>query len=293
MPKALCNGINVHYVVKGEGPDVILAHGITSSLAVWYNQVMPALSKEFRVTMYDLRGHGYTDLTEKGYDSHNMTLDLLGLMDHLKIDRAHIVGHSYGGVIGLHLAALYPQRVNSVSISDTGIACLRHLRVIKDWPGWDLFKDQLTQHNISYEKYTDDPERIFRRSMLIPRQFGMRKGESRSTERMSKLLDTTQMVKEFREIAGLTEEVIATIQAPVLALYGAQSPYRDIVLRLKELLPHCHWDVMTGTGHFLLLQNPDVFVEREAAFLRDPMGFIAANRKAEPAAADAVQQLPA
>ncbi|MEE8170341.1 MAG: alpha/beta hydrolase [Phycisphaerae bacterium] len=285
MAKARLNGINVHYQVRGEGPDVVLIHGITSTMAVWYTHVLPALAENFRVTMYDLRGHGYTELTRGGYDSANMTADLMALMDHVGIKQARLVGHSYGGAIALHAAALAPKRFAGVVISDAGIACLRHLRKIETWHGWDTYKEQLASHDIDLSKFADDADLIIRRSFQIPRQFGMRKGELRGTRRLQRLVDETDVIKEFREIAGLTEEMLATIGTPVQALYGDQSPYHGVVTRLSELLSNCYWDVITGTGHFLLLQEPDVFIARILPFLRDPRGYVAAHRAAPTGAA--------
>src|SRR5258706_8468964 len=102
MPKVLANGIQQHYQMRGEGPDVVLLHGVTSNLAVWYNGVLPVLSSEFRVTAYDLRGHGLSDLTPNGYSSRDMSEDLHGLLDALEIRDAILVGHSFGGAIALH-----------------------------------------------------------------------------------------------------------------------------------------------------------------------------------------------
>lgn len=278
MAKSQINGINVHHQAKGEGPDVVLIHGITSTMAVWYTQVMPELCREFRVTMYDLRGHGYTELTQSGYTSLQLADDLLHLMDHLGIERARLVGHSFGGVVGLHLAALHPDRVEGVVVSDAGIACLRHLRNIEDWPGWETWKDELAERDISYDQFTDDPEIMIRQSFKIPRQFGMRKGEPRGTKRLQRLLDESNVIREFREVAGLTEEVLASIQAPVQALYGSESPYRGVVSRLGELLPNCCRALLTGTGHFLLLQEPNVFISHVLEFIRDPAEYIETHR---------------
>ncbi|NWF65821.1 MAG: alpha/beta hydrolase [Chloroflexi bacterium] len=284
MGKAQINGIEIHYQQKGEGPDVVLVHGVTSTMAVWYNQVMPALRERFRITLYDLRGHGYSEMTPTGYNTDTMSDDLLGLMDHLKLDGACVVGHSYGGAIGLHAAVKQQARIRGLVVSDTGVACLRHLRNIQDWAGWSLFKEQLEARGITYDQFTDDAERIFRRSLEIPKQFGLRKGEPRANKRLQKLLDETTMAKEFREIGSLTEEAIATVRIPVLALYGDQSPYKGLVVRLKELLPVCHWDVLTGTGHFLLLQNPDIFVQRILAFLDDPRRYVEAQSRSSESA---------
>ena len=132
MAKTMLNGITVHHQVKGEGPDVVLIHGITSTMAIWYTKVIPALASDYRVAAYDLRGHGYSGMTPTGYSSADMAGDLLALMGHVGMERARLVGHSFGGSIALHRALLHPDRVAGVVLVDTGVACLRHLRTIKD-----------------------------------------------------------------------------------------------------------------------------------------------------------------
>src|SRR5262245_15609485 len=104
MPKALTNGIQIHYQRKGHGPDVVLLHGITANLAMWFTKVFPELAKDYRVTAYDLRGHGRSDMPPSGYDSFTMAQDLLGLLNALGIENARFVGHSFGGAIAMHLA---------------------------------------------------------------------------------------------------------------------------------------------------------------------------------------------
>lgn len=270
MPKAFVNGINFHYLQKGQGPDVVLIHGITGSLAMWHINVLPALSENYRVTTYDLRGHGYTDITLTGYTSPQQAEDLHGLLEYLNIERAYLVGHSFGGVIALHFAVLYPERVSGIVILDAGVPALRHLRTLQDWPGWEKWKDKLEAYGIKREKFTDDAERIIRKSFVIPVQFGLRKGQERQTKRLEKLLDETSVVKEFRDIAGLTEDRLAEIQNPTLAVYGKTSPYWKIGSRLQELLKNCKAFFMQETGHFYLMQKPDAFVEFLRQFLQDP-----------------------
>ncbi len=278
MPKATINGITMHYQVKGEGPDVILIHGLTSSLALWYTKITPALAESYRVTSYDMRGHGYTDMPAEGYTVDDMSADLLGLMDHLGIERAGIVGHSFGGAIGMHLAATHPERVNAVAIADTGLPALRELRNIENWPGWDQWKDQLNTYGIDLEwflsKDKGDAAELIRKSFEIPRQFGMRKGERRGTKRMQRLLDETTMANEFREVAGLTEERIRGIRTPLLALYGADSPYGRMGEWLAAQLPACRSETLEGSGHFYLLQQPEDFITKISSFLEDPAAMV-------------------
>src|SRR5204863_5134084 len=120
--KVVANGIQFHCQTKGTGSDVILVHGVTSSLAMWYTKVFPVLSTQFRVTAYDLRGHGMSGMTPTGYTSFDMAQDLVALMDAIGIQKAKFIGHSYGGAIALHFALLYPDRVDGVVLLDSGIA---------------------------------------------------------------------------------------------------------------------------------------------------------------------------
>ena len=88
MPKAeLDNGIRLHYQQVGHGPDVVMVHGITGNLAVWHLHIVPALSDRFRLTTYDLRGHGHSDVAPTGYSPDDMAGDLLQLLDLLEIHR--------------------------------------------------------------------------------------------------------------------------------------------------------------------------------------------------------------
>jgi len=109
MPKVFARGINFHYLTRGEGLDIVLLHGVTSSLAAWYNGILFALEAAgFRVTVYDLRGHGLSDSTPTGYNSSEMAEDLLALLDALGLEQPMLAGHSFGGAVALHFALLHP-----------------------------------------------------------------------------------------------------------------------------------------------------------------------------------------
>ena len=82
MAKTLLpSGIRLHSQQVGEGPDMVMVHGITGNLAVWHLHLAPALSDHFRVLTYDLRAHGYSDAPPTGYSLDAMTQDLLELLD--------------------------------------------------------------------------------------------------------------------------------------------------------------------------------------------------------------------
>src|SRR5262245_45170202 len=89
--------------------------------------ILETLSREFRVTAYDLRGHGMTPATPTGYTSAEMAEDLRRLQTALGLKPSYLVGHSFGGVIGMHLAVAHPELVRGVILSDSYFPGLQHL----------------------------------------------------------------------------------------------------------------------------------------------------------------------
>src|SRR5437764_2511308 len=111
MPKVtLRSGLRLHYQQVGSGPDLVMIHGLTGNLAVWHLKIAPLLWDHFRITTYDLRGHGYSDMPPSGYSAADMARDLEELLEALAIDDASFVGHSYGADISLYHALLHPER---------------------------------------------------------------------------------------------------------------------------------------------------------------------------------------
>src|ERR1700675_3786155 len=104
MPKVKVDGIDLHYLAFGHGTNLVMLHGFLGNLAVWHLQIAPYLRKFYRITTYDLRGHGYSEVTPTGYPADQMADDLEGLLDVLGIQQATLVGHSYGADVALYFA---------------------------------------------------------------------------------------------------------------------------------------------------------------------------------------------
>jgi len=290
MPKLSANGIEFHYVQRGEGPNIVLIHGVTSSLAMWYNGVLPALTPTHRVTAFDLRGHGLTTLTENGYSSAAMAQDLIAVLEGLEIENTIVVGHSFGGVIGLHAALERPDRIKGVVMLDSGLACLRYLRIIEDWAGWEKRPEVLKERGLTLERFLEldskqDVTDILLHGAAAPRMGGFRKGQVGLTPRLEKLLKETKIGFEFRDVAGLTEDRLREIRTPVLALYGETSPYAKMARRLDELIPLAFHQVIAGAGHFYAVHRPELMLPSVIAFAADPGGYV---EKARLAASPAV-----
>jgi pimeloyl-ACP methyl ester carboxylesterase len=100
------------YEISGTGDPIVLLHGAFMDRRSWDAQV-PALSSRFRVIRYDIRPFGESTVPEQAY---SVPDDLLRLLDHLKIPKAHLVGHSFGGGVALDFALLHPERVATLTL---------------------------------------------------------------------------------------------------------------------------------------------------------------------------------
>src|SRR5438067_1531923 len=144
MPEVEANGVRLFYQQQGAGPDVVLVHAVTSNLAVWmFTGLVEALAADFRVTLYDLRGHGASERPTAGYTSAVMAEDFAALHEALGLGPAYLVGHSFGGVVGMHAALTAPGRVAGVVLSDSFFPAAKHLALFENTP---VFIDAVRRH---------------------------------------------------------------------------------------------------------------------------------------------------
>jgi 3-oxoadipate enol-lactonase len=122
MTYATLNGIQLHYRVDGHKPDapwLVLSNSLGSDVGMWSPQIQ-AFAEHFRVLRYDTRGHGRSDAPRGPYTIEQLTGDVIGLMDHLGIARAHYLGLSMGGLTGIGLGARQADRFDRLVLSNTG-----------------------------------------------------------------------------------------------------------------------------------------------------------------------------
>ena len=116
-------GVPIHYTDEGQGIPVILVHGFAANANLNWRMpgIVDRLAKDYRVVTMDARAHGYSGKPhEAGRYGMNMADDIARLMDHLKIEKAHLVGYSMGGFIGLSFAGKYPERLLSLTQGGSG-----------------------------------------------------------------------------------------------------------------------------------------------------------------------------
>ncbi|MFQ5880760.1 MAG: alpha/beta fold hydrolase [Dehalococcoidia bacterium] len=113
-------GLNFHYRDwGGHGQLMVLLHGLASTCRIW-NAVAPHLATRFWIVALDQRGHGESDKPEDGYDFDTIAADLHAFVEALGLERPVLVGHSWGGNVALHYAALRPEVPRGLVLVDGG-----------------------------------------------------------------------------------------------------------------------------------------------------------------------------
>jgi aminoacrylate hydrolase len=115
MPKANVDGIDIYYEIHGSGPPVLLVAGLGGEGAYWQPQIEP-LSRHFQIIVHDHRGTGQSTASDVKISVERMAKDVVGLMDALGIEKAHLIGHSTGGAIGQVMGIEHPGRLRSLVI---------------------------------------------------------------------------------------------------------------------------------------------------------------------------------
>ena len=128
MPFApLHDGDRLYYEVHGTGPPLLLVSGLSGLASFWSPHIGP-LAERFRAVVHDHRGAGSSSRPRTGYSIAQMADDVLRLMDHLGLERASLIGHSTGGLIGQTLALDHPERIKRLVLSATWCAADDYLR---------------------------------------------------------------------------------------------------------------------------------------------------------------------
>jgi len=260
----------VHVEQAGSGEPVVLIHGFGASTYSW-RKVMPALAASHRVVAIDLNGFGYTQrpASRASYTREAQARLVLGTLDALGIDRAHVVGHSYGGGLALYLASRHPERFRTLVLVDSSaptyandrrsrFAALRPLdvlfvRSVALRPG--MVRKALLR------SYYDD-------SLVTP-------------ELVQAYLDRLAIEGVGNAFYGLTAPAPAgepveleTIAVPALVIWGAHdeliSP--ETGRRAAARLPHAEFVLFDKSGHLPMEEEPEAFLRTVLPFLERHRG---------------------
>jgi pimeloyl-ACP methyl ester carboxylesterase len=262
-------GVRIHYQEAGdeEAPPMILIHGFISSNLVWNEVLLPLAKRGFRVIAPDLPGYGYSDKPANGrYTIDSQASAVLGLMDRLGIEKATIVGASYGGAVAATMALDYPDRVANLVLVGA---------VTNDEP-----KKKLLLRLASVPLLGDIATPLFlgsrwilrKRTEDVYRRLGYPLDE-RKLEARHHLLEAANthraMIRTIRHwSADRISREASLIRQPTLLVWGEEDthiPVRD-AFRLRDVVPNSRLIIFRGCGHLPPTEYPEKFVEALSAF---------------------------
>ncbi|MDH3380625.1 MAG: alpha/beta hydrolase [Gammaproteobacteria bacterium] len=287
--------LRLHYQSSGRGEAVVLIHGLGANLAFWYLGVARALSRNYQVITYDLRGHGRSGAPRSGYTLEHMTNDLDALLTHLGIERAHLVGHSFGARIALSATIRQPERIASLTVADSQLRALQPPMRLREWPYWQTWKRQLQAqgnkslpsdekvidfHLLSYVSQlapaasSGEMTGPHYRPSLRKRDMGQR-GRSRWME----LTTNPARCDELEAEQHITVQQIERLAAPTLAVYGEYSHCLGSCYKLTKLMPNCRMVIVPKAGHFHPATKPRMFSRVLLGFLSGRLAEVGRRRQ--------------
>ncbi|HSS52892.1 MAG TPA: alpha/beta fold hydrolase [Thermoanaerobaculia bacterium] len=261
----------VHVEQAGQGEPVVLLHGFGASSYSW-RKVIPALSASHRVVAIDLNGFGYTERPRDpaAYTREGQATLVLGVMDALGIDRAHVAGHSYGGGLSLFLATIHPERFRTLILVDSSAPTYpddRRSRIASSRPLANLFVRAVALRPAMVRRSLEAS--VFDRSRVTP-------------ELVRAYLDRLRIEGAEDAFYGLTVPRCAPgpkvqldqIRVPTLAVWGAEDRLISLASGRRSVarIPGSEFVTIESCGHMPMEEKPEELLKALLPFLERHRG---------------------
>lgn len=259
--------IAIEYEVEGTrtGIPVVFIHGFPFNKSMWKPQV-DALKKDFYVVTYDVRGHGASDVGDGQYTVEYFVDDLIGLLDHVKISRAVVVGLSMGGYIALRAIERNPERFRGLVLADT-----------RSEP--DNNEGKVKRANQAKAVRTDGIKKFadaFVKAVFYEKTFETNPHAVEMVRHMIERSDVRAVAGTLIALAARTDSTPALygITVPTLILVGQHDGLTppSASHAMKDKIPNAELRVIPKAGHLSNLEQPDEFNQHLLNFLKRVQG---------------------
>jgi len=260
------HGQPVSYFRAGEGPPIVLIHGITSSARTW-REVMPGLAETHTVIALDLPGHGRSGKPRGDYSLGNYASGIRDLLSVLDIGRVTVVGHSLGGGVAMQFGYQFPNRIARLVLVDSGglgneVALYLRAATL---PGAEYVIPLLFS---SPARFT---ARAVGRALgrlgvkSSPNTRGLTEGMESLGDRDTRrafLHTTRSVIDPWGQRVDARDRLYLSKGVPTMLIWGE----KDRVIPIKhgqqahELMPHSRFEILPGAGHFSHNADPERFV---------------------------------
>ncbi len=262
MPKVKVGDIKIYYEIKGAGFPLVMIQGIGCSLEWWDPCLIEALSKMFKLVVFDNRGTGRTEISDKKYTMKLFADDTANLMEVLGISKAYILGISMGGMIAQELVLGYPQKVAKLILCSTGTQWCFSQEASKIFAvATELSQEKLTEMILAQKIASDFPNDFVRdrpfmvflfasdfvrkHPELVERLFLRAAKYPISKEVWDRQLDA---IREFN-----SQERLKEIEVPTLILHGRKDveiPPKNAAI-LAKAIPNAKLVYLEKSAHCL------------------------------------------
>lgn len=251
----------LHHKIMGDAPrHLLIVHGLFGQLDNW-NTLARSFSEHFTVHLLDLRNHGRSfhssDATHGA-----MAQDLVDYLQHQKIEKAYIIGHSLGGKVVMKLAISHPQMIVKAIIADIAPKEYppHHLEILKGLKAVDF--ESITERSevdATLEKYI--------KSTAI-RQFLLKNVYRTKEDKFAFRFNLQSLDENYQELIG--NSLVHNDKSPIeiLFLYGGKSDYvtQEEMPIIERIFPKAKFTKIEKAGHWLHAEAPDEFFEKSMDF---------------------------
>ena len=248
--KAKVNGVELNYLIEGEGPWLTMSHSLACDSSMW-DEEAKRLSQRFRVLRVDTRGHGGSEATAGAYTLDQLAADFHALFAHLGIKQSHWVGLSMGGMIGQVFALNYPGVLQSLVLADTtsrypaaaASVWSDRIRSVRE-KGMGAIVDSTLTRWFTEPFRKEHPQVVERIAQTI-----------RNTP-VNGYVGCSEAIPKIDVTARLRQ-----ITCPVLVLVGAQDPGTppEMAAEIRDNLPGAQLIVIDSAAHLANLERPAAF----------------------------------
>ena len=254
------DGVKLYYEETGAGAPIVFVHEFAADHRSWEMQ-MRHFGQRYRCITYGARGYPPSDVPEKpeSYSQNRATDDILAVMDHLAIDKAHVVGLSMGGFASLHFGFRHPARARSLVVAGVGYGAEKH-ETAKFKAEVGIVARSLLEEGMAAfaEKYAYGPTRV-QFENKDPRGFAQFKKELGEHSALGSANTQLGCQGERPSLYDLVDRMRA-MTVPTLVLTGDEDwPCLAPSMLMKREIPSAALAVMPNCGHTINLEDPDQF----------------------------------